>query len=119
MIVPSCARQLASPTRSKFSRPRSPSISVTQFSWPGMCEHAATVASTSAAIQRFVRFIVVSPWVDIHQRPILRRPLRLSIPFGRALHALLERREHAAHDAHLLALESRAREQAPHALEEA
>src|SRR5581483_4697804 len=84
-IAPSSARQFASPTRWKFSRPLSPSMSVCQ-PMPGRCNwaHAATPATTAAAatsmrfmfflLRRVIKTKLERPYLDLAplDRPALR-----------------------------------------------
>src|SRR2546423_13467019 len=66
-MAPPSARQFASPTRSKFSRPFSPSMSVSQSSLIGMPAHATI---TAIAVSAKTRFMVPPPRMD---RKILDR----------------------------------------------
>src|SRR5436190_3479618 len=81
-MAPPSARQFVSPTRSKFSSPLSPSISVRQPAPPLPAQPSNAAALSAAAIQ--VRFMS-PPWLtlqraDLHLAPLDRAALRAVHP---------------------------------------
>src|SRR5688572_33353743 len=74
-IAPPSARQFASPTRSKFSSPLSPSMRVVQplpGTHDGMEEHAASASAAAGTSKRFILFSSLK-FADLHLAPFDRR----------------------------------------------
>src|SRR6185295_10635720 len=81
-IAPPSARQLASPTRLKLSRPRSPSITETHPAEGSWCPHPATPSATTSGTAATAKnlFMVFLPlWLTTYSVGILRPPAPVSI----------------------------------------